>query len=268
MPSLRLRRRGSEHHQRCDQYQSGREFGVFHRTPSVDGYQCGDQQTGIIAVSAGRRSISLAALSRPAENGAQLRPSCVTEEVFAARVGIVNRDGPAVQASGQRDERQRAADGGVTRRRMRTSLGALAGVGRASGERPAPYVSRLHRSSISRAARHIIRLLSQWHHPGNRLGPHEILAPVGAGGMGEVWKARDTRLDRIVAIKTIHGLTVSFLQTASGSSTPPTNRSEMKSTCRPSPLPAANGWSQPQAAPSRAGDAMATSCSTSRWTAR
>jgi len=37
--------------------------------------------------------------------------------------------------------------------------------------------------------------------PGERLGPYEILAPIGAGGMGEVYKARDTRLDRIVAIK-------------------------------------------------------------------
>src|SRR5579862_3903973 len=37
--------------------------------------------------------------------------------------------------------------------------------------------------------------------PGARLGPYEILAPIGAGGMGEVYKARDTRLDRIVAIK-------------------------------------------------------------------
>src|SRR6266498_1590404 len=36
---------------------------------------------------------------------------------------------------------------------------------------------------------------------GNRLGPYEILALIGAGGMGEVYKARDTRLDRIVAIK-------------------------------------------------------------------
>ncbi|MBI3667197.1 MAG: protein kinase [Acidobacteria bacterium] len=37
---------------------------------------------------------------------------------------------------------------------------------------------------------------------GDKLGPYEILAPIGAGGMGEVYKARDTRLDRIVAIKT------------------------------------------------------------------
>jgi serine/threonine protein kinase/tetratricopeptide (TPR) repeat protein len=37
--------------------------------------------------------------------------------------------------------------------------------------------------------------------PGTRLGPYEILAPICAGGMGEVYKATDTRLDRIVAIK-------------------------------------------------------------------
>ena len=40
--------------------------------------------------------------------------------------------------------------------------------------------------------------------PGTRLGPYEIAAPVGAGGMGQVYKARDTRLDRIVAIKVSH----------------------------------------------------------------
>jgi eukaryotic-like serine/threonine-protein kinase len=37
--------------------------------------------------------------------------------------------------------------------------------------------------------------------PGSQLGPYEIISPLGAGGMGEVYRARDTRLDRIVAIK-------------------------------------------------------------------
>jgi eukaryotic-like serine/threonine-protein kinase len=39
--------------------------------------------------------------------------------------------------------------------------------------------------------------------PGTRLGPYEVLSPLGAGGMGEVWRARDPRLGREVAVKVL-----------------------------------------------------------------
>jgi serine/threonine protein kinase len=39
---------------------------------------------------------------------------------------------------------------------------------------------------------------------GSKLGPYEILAPIGAGGMGEVYRAKDTRLGRTVAIKILN----------------------------------------------------------------
>jgi len=42
--------------------------------------------------------------------------------------------------------------------------------------------------------------------PGTRIGPYEIIESIGAGGMGEVYRARDTRLDRTVAIKVMSEL--------------------------------------------------------------
>ena len=39
--------------------------------------------------------------------------------------------------------------------------------------------------------------------PGARLGPYEVVTSLGAGGMGEVYRATDTRLDRVVAIKVL-----------------------------------------------------------------
>src|SRR6059036_741417 len=51
--------------------------------------------------------------------------------------------------------------------------------------------------------------------PGTRLGSYEVLGQLGSGGMGEIYRARDTRLDRIVAIKvlsTVHAENIEFRQ--------------------------------------------------------
>ena len=57
---------------------------------------------------------------------------------------------------------------------------------------------------------------------GTRLGPYEVLDPIGAGGMGEVYRGRDTRLDRVVAIKVL----------ASGLSTDITSRERFEREAR------------------------------------
>ena len=49
----------------------------------------------------------------------------------------------------------------------------------------------------------IIELMTTPHLEGKRIGPYELMSRIGAGGMGEVYKARDTRLDRTVAVKVI-----------------------------------------------------------------
>ena len=49
--------------------------------------------------------------------------------------------------------------------------------------------------------------------PGTRLGPYEIAEAIGAGGMGEVYKAQDTRLDRTVAVKVLARVMIGFGET-------------------------------------------------------
>src|SRR5204863_2694097 len=52
---------------------------------------------------------------------------------------------------------------------------------------------------LSRPGAEVSTMLSS----GSRLGPYEVLSRLGAGGMGEVWRARDSRLQRDVAIKVL-----------------------------------------------------------------
>jgi eukaryotic-like serine/threonine-protein kinase len=71
----------------------------------------------------------------------------------------------------------------------------LAGDSAAAGFPEAPTVAVAARAVVAAAARIF---------PGSRLGPYEIVSRLGAGGMGEVYRARDTRLGRTVAIKVVN----------------------------------------------------------------
>ena len=152
----------------------------------------------------GRDRGSSRAVSRPpfTASGFPPRPTCT-----GSSPAPPHDSGPLAEGPGSA-RRGPELDGGVARRLSRPGVpGLIRSCGRKSSRssprsRAAPRASGVTGDRRRVGDRHRARSLRR-SPAGMRLGPYEILALLGAGGMGEVYRARDTRLNREVAIKVL-----------------------------------------------------------------